>query len=54
MKTNNPYHRRAFLKTLSYGLGTLALSPALNSLAFCSARPTRKLVIALVGLGGYI
>lgn len=42
--------RRAFIKTLSYGTGALALAPYL---AACAPKSTRRLGIALVGLGGY-
>lgn len=46
--------RRQFLKTMSIGTGAALMSPALSSLAAC-AQPsqTKKLGIALVGLGGY-
>ncbi|WP_374163342.1 Gfo/Idh/MocA family oxidoreductase [Arcticibacter sp. MXS-1] len=54
MKVKHDYNRRQFLKLASYAAGTFALSPALQTLAACSAgRPTGKLGIALVGLGGY-
>jgi predicted dehydrogenase len=42
--------RRAFIKTLSYGTGALALGPYL---AACASKNNKKLGIALVGLGGY-
>lgn len=50
MKNSNPYNRRAFLRTFSYGLGAITLAPALDTFAFAA---DRKLGIALVGLGGY-
>ncbi|MEO6150747.1 MAG: Gfo/Idh/MocA family oxidoreductase, partial [Mucilaginibacter sp.] len=54
MKTTDPSDRRKFLKTLSYGAGTLALMPAFQSLSACVPLPLdKKLGIALVGLGGY-
>ncbi|HEY0177841.1 MAG TPA: Gfo/Idh/MocA family oxidoreductase [Pedobacter sp.] len=53
MKPKIPYNRRAFLRTFSYGIGTLALSPLLNSYAASALNPQNKLGIALVGLGSY-
>jgi predicted dehydrogenase len=54
MKNSNPYNRRAFLRTLSCGIGTMALMPAFNSLAYAASLPAGpKLGVALVGLGGY-
>lgn len=50
MKNSNFYNRRAFLRTLSYGIGAAAIMPALDTFAFPASR---KLGIALVGLGGY-
>jgi predicted dehydrogenase len=48
------FDRRKFLKSISYGAGTLALTPALQSLASCvPPAQGKKLGIALVGLGGY-
>lgn len=46
--------RRSFIKTLSLGVGTLTLAPALNALGSCFPNTgNKKLGIALVGLGGY-
>jgi len=54
MKNSNPSNRRDFLRTLSLGIGAMALTPALNTLAYGTALPANsKLGIALVGLGGY-
>ena len=53
MKTNQ-LNRRKFLHALSYGIGTLALAPALSSFdILASASPKKKLGIALAGLGYY-
>jgi predicted dehydrogenase len=54
MKNSNTHNRRAFLRTLSYGIGAIALTPALTTFAFAAPQhAARKLGIALVGLGGY-
>lgn len=46
--------RRTFVKTISYGVGALTLTPALNAIGSCFPKPKgEKLGIALVGLGGY-
>jgi len=52
MKSNN-YNRRNFLRSLSYGLGSLAMLPTLESFAAFGPPSRKKLGIALVGLGGY-
>ncbi len=51
MKTN-PFSRRNFLRQLSLGAGALTLSSALSSFDELLL-PTKKLGIALVGLGNY-
>jgi predicted dehydrogenase len=49
---SNRYSRRHFIRDAS--LGTLALSPAISSLAACATTAAKdKLGIALVGLGSY-
>lgn len=45
------YSRRHFIRNLS--LGTVALSPAVSTLAACGIGPQKKLGVALVGLGNY-
>ena len=50
METNE-LNRRRFLQNLSYGTGSLALAPCLT--AFDVLAPSKKLGIALVGLGSY-
>jgi predicted dehydrogenase len=51
MKRNIQTSRRNFIRNSSIAAGALALGPALSSLA--SAKPGKRLGIALVGLGGY-
>ena len=53
MKKYPDSSRRHFLRQLSLGIGTAALSPAVSSLAACMPSGKDKLGIALVGLGGY-
>lgn len=54
MESAHHYNRRKFLRSLSLGLGALTLAPALDTFAgIYPGSATKKLGIALVGLGGY-
>jgi predicted dehydrogenase len=46
-------NRRKFLRSLSIGVGGIALIPGFDVLGCTPATPAKKLGIALVGLGGY-
>jgi len=47
------YHRRKFLRDISFGIGATALAPAFSSRAAHVIPAEKKLGIALVGLGSY-
>jgi predicted dehydrogenase len=53
MASTNKFSRRGFIKVGALGVGALALSPALSSLAAAPSIAQKKLGIALVGLGYY-
>jgi predicted dehydrogenase len=52
MAASDKFSRRGFIRTGVLGIGALALTPALSSLAAITKTP-KKLGIALVGLGSY-
>jgi predicted dehydrogenase len=51
MATDYQFSRRGFIRTGAIGVGALALAPALSAMAL--NKPSKKLGIAIVGLGSY-